>query len=476
MIVDKEHEDDCALFDKWSRETKSHEPPRYSVEDILEETRMLFAYYVFKEEDATRPQLRKRNVRDRVAVGGTRASRGSTAKPPAKRRRVVVAPPPSISPFVEIEPFEPDSKVVAFVREERLRQKRFFVPARDDVGPDAHPDLGVARDKFPLLIDSLVYLKTSDGDHDYFTKLPEEEGPELRKRSRLTGTQSVSGLVAQLKPPFHAAQVAGVCASAALKRFANQEGFTLEKAQAAVESASPVELEKWALSVNGGFTPEWHMAKWRYASERGTRIHAAMEAILQNKLTVETAIRDREIGLAISKYARLIRQQEFSHYTPENLCRAELSLWYEPYDIAGQLDALFWVPGQPGVVDIVDWKGIDAASLEKIDEKLYDYRAQLMMYAWLMRHSPDPVLRSVRIRRLVLVALPPTNDSSWTEARTLTVAYDAAVVRVLLQKTRANLLEALRKKFALAVAADPDPTLETVQTGPPPKRARTAHT
>jgi hypothetical protein len=470
------------LFDRWNAEIKtlSKGPARYSHEDMLAQTEALFAHYRHGTL-AQKPEIPKRNPRDKHAAGSHRASRDSGKPPPPPHRaskpstRTVqftpkVVPPPAPR-VIEIEPYEPDPRAVEFVRTERLKEPRTFVPERDDVGPDAHPDWGVARAKFPLLIDSLVYLKTSDGDHDYFVKLPGEDGPELRKRPKHLGAKSVSGLVSDLKPPFRRNEVAEGCADSCVAKLAKEFHLTVEETLQLLESANDVEKDKWAQIAGGGFSKEWHFKTWEMATERGTRIHAALEAYLQGKTTLEEAWeRDPDIKLALQKYQELVKIPEFSHFTPENVCRVELSLWYEPYDIVGQADALFWVPGEPGLVDLVDWKGIDAKTLSKIDKKLLDYRPQIPMYVWLMYNSPDPVLRRLRVRNMYLVALPPTNQSGWTEARVHRVAYDPDVIQILLDNTRKSILQALKRKHDMALRANPSPYVEQCEAGK--KRAR----
>ena len=516
---DQDQEDEDAFFASSCAAARdmTREVPRYSGVEVLELSAQLFAHY----RDRTRaapPTIPPRHPRDSHFSGAYRPASAAASASAARKRKMgakpivpradlwnrtpksqsrpepdpETEPEPEPEPMMHtreivLEPFAPDAEAAEFVRGERLREPREFVPAVHDCGPDAKADPGTARDAFPVSVDDLVYLKTSNGDHDYYTKLPSEEGQELRKRSKITGRASVSGLVATLKPPFDEKAQSQRSAAKCLRVLCEKWGKEETVVRAAIATASAEETREWMRIAGGGFTPEWHITDWRRRAELGTEIHRALELYLNKKQTLEEAKRQQNGAMhdALRKYEELVgraaakraaclekRRQQiavqpediptahdkvFETFTPENVCRTELSLWYEPYDVVGQLDALFWVNRAKRTVILVDWKGVDAGSESDIRAKLRGYEAQLMLYVWLMKNAPAPTpaqlaagkidLRTLTVVGMFVVALPPTSRSGTDCALWHEVVYNPLVVQGLLDTRRNELLIALTKRL-----------------------------
>ena len=483
----------------------TREMPRYSSDADMRLSRELFEHYRLKTREEP-PVIPGRHVRESYYSAGYRSSTSSSSslgKPHARKHAAATTvsaglwnrvqscaeefkEPDAYTCDIVVEPFVPDDEAVAFVREERLKIPRTFDPAVHDTGPDAKADPGIARSAFPLFVDDLVYLKTSEGDHDYYTRLPAEEGPELRARSKVTGRSSVSGLVATLKRPFDEKAQSQKSAEKRLKALADHFKKPLDVIQAAVDTASPEELREWTAIADGGFTPEWFIMEWKRRADLGTDIHRALELYLNGKQSLEDAqeqqngaMRDalrkfkelvgaakkkRELLAAKRRAGKRIDLQDiptpheklFETFTPENVCRTELSLCYEPYDIVGQLDALFWVDRAKRTVVLVDWKGIDAESESAIRAKLKEYEPQLMLYTWLMKNAPAPPIgfegidvRTLTVVGMILVALPPTQRSGTNCAMFHEVVYNPMVVQGLLDTRRNELHISLRKRLRL---------------------------
>ena len=468
----EDDEEDDALFKRWCSEDALEErgPPRYSHDATLQVTALVFACF-HEGSTLVEPVLQKRRAADRCYLGVSRATSHKQAQARAQqakseRSRSLVKPSQALlglktATTLQIQKHVPDAELAAFVQSERAAIPRDFDPALHDVFADSNPDPSVLKRKHSYAIDGWVYLKTSQGDHDYFTKLPHEPGPRMRKRPNGV---SVSKIVADLKSevPFDAPFISDRSANAAVGRFAAQHGLSDSEARRTIAEANPETRRAWEGTVDGHFDPQAYLNKWAEASARGTRAHRMLEEYMNGLPTSPT----EELREAWRKFQILQTLPGFQHYTPEHAHRTELSLWYEPYDIVGQLDLLVHVPGEPpNVVDLVDWKFISGKTMAVLRKKLEGYAAQLMFYAWLIYNSPDPKLRMLRIRRMVLVALPP-DDSVTTEPLTYEVVYDPAVVQQMLDMTRDALRERLKKKLRMAEEAEPDSRIERVEAAP----------
>ena len=493
--------------DFWNRATTEARaavhttPARYDEREIISLTRALHEFHV--EGKGERPILPTRSPHERhYAAPLTRdlprakpkskaaeAAREAAAAERARAEAEAALPAPAwhrstlehllettgpelptelVRHTIQIPSFTPNPEAVEFVRAVRLEEPRTFIPERDDAGEDASPDPGVARARFPLpYLDAGVYLKTSNGDHSYYVRLPDEPGREMRKRraDRL-GVPSVSGLAKMYKGEgdFPGDTIAARCAGASHKRFREHFHLDAEESRQLLAEAHPRELEAWGHLVGGHFEADEYKRDWQEASARGTRVHRALELYLNghgHRVTGE----DTTIMEALRKF-HVLRTTRMPYLHPKYCCRTELNLFYEPLDLVGQLDALIFVPGYDDVVDVLDWKCINAKTMAELLKKLRDYEPQLMMYAYMMRFSPEAKLRALKIRKLILVALPPDNSVT-DEAVIHEFAYDPQVVEGMLKRAQSEVLKKLRERWEMATRPLPSTHLEQAVLPPP---------
>ena len=89
-----------------------------------------------------------------------------------------------------------------------------------------------------------------------------------------------------------------------------------------------------------------------------------------------------------------------------------------------------------------------------------------MMYAYMMRFSPEAKLRALKIRKLILVALPPDNSVT-DEAVIHEFAYDPQVVEGMLKRAQSEVLKKLRERWEMATRPLPSTHLEQAVLPPP---------